>query len=375
MKKEILFGIESSGGGSFKHVVYLIKKIPKDDFNVTLFYSTNRKEDVSTQLIEVENLGVELIPYPISKLFNFYSDFKCLFFVLRLISKNKYDIIHAHSSKAGLLLRLAGWLKGVKKIYYTPHCFYFQNKKSFTRYLAILYEKIMAKITSKIIVSTNEFDHAIINSVAKRGKFVVINNAISFDEIKFKHKTNNIKEEYKIPKGTEIIIGGVGRLEKQKDWNTYIEIAKTITDKFSNIVFLIVGEGSQKEYLKKIRKENNLEDKLIFTGYVKDMYRIYNIIDIYLCTSLWEGLPYSIIEASMYSRPVISTNSISSDFTFFNESCDIGDKDCLSRQIEDVIHLKRQNLLKVPNETFKNKYSFEKFINNHIALFKSENFQ
>jgi len=228
LKKKLLIGIESSGGGAFKHVVYLATKLPKEIFDITLVYSAQRNENISRELEILKKSDITLIEFPINKKPNLISDFKACLFISNLISKKNYDIIHAHSSKAGLLFRTVGYLKKVQKIYFTPHCFHFQSKKGVYKVVSVFYERLISKITNKIIISDNEYKEAIEHNISSKEKLAVINNAVSFDEIKLEKEIKKIKEEFKIPDNTDFIIGGIGRLEPQKDWETFIKAANEV---------------------------------------------------------------------------------------------------------------------------------------------------
>ena len=369
MKKKLLIGIESSGGGAFKHVVYLATKLPKEKFDITLIYSAKRNENISRELEILKKSNIRLIEFPISKQLNLINDIKAFSFIFNLISKENYDVIHAHSSKAGLLFRLAGYFNKVPKIYFTPHCFHFQSKKGIYKVVSVFYERLISRITNKIIISDNECKEAIIHKISNKEKLTVINNAIYFDEIKFDKKIKEIKKEFKIPDNTDFIVGGIGRLEHQKDWETYIQVANEVIKKTPKTIFLIVGEGNQKSYLENLIESYGLSQNIMLTGFVKDIHKIYNIIDVFVSTSLWEGLPYVVLEATQYDKPVITTNAISDDFSFFNKCCDIKDFNCISKQI-----VKYYETVKINNQKslFSRKYdkpSFNFFLKKHINLY------
>lgn len=365
MKQKILIGIESVGGGAFKHVVYIASKLPKEKFDVTLVYSTKRVEDISRELEILKKSEVTLLQFPLSKQLNFISDTKAFFFITKLISKEKFDIIHAHSSKAGLLFRLAGYFKKVSKIYFTPHCFHFQSKKGLYKIVSVFYERLISRITHKIIISDNEYKEAIENKISNKKKLAVINNAVPFDEIKLEKKIGEIKKEFNIPDNIDFVIGGIGRLEPQKDWVTFIQVAKRLLEKNKNIIFLIVGEGTQREHIKTLINENDLNDKILLTGYIKEIHKIYNIIDVLLSTSLWEGLPYVTLEANLYGKPIVATKAIDKEITHLNTTCSARDISCIVEQINKILKANSTDLL----EKKYHKTSFTLFLKKHINLY------
>jgi glycosyltransferase involved in cell wall biosynthesis len=365
---KILYGIEASGGGAFKHVTYLATKLPKQQFSVTVLYSTLRRENIDKELEVLEENGIELIPLTVKQNISPIADIKTIFKIVKLISNRKFDIIHAHSSKAGMLFRLAGVFFTNTSVYYTPHCFHFQSRIGVVRYLSICYEAIMAIVTKKIIVSTGEYQKALACKIIPKRKFEVINNAVSFEDYKLEKEVGAIRKTFKIPKSAKFLVGGIGRLEPQKDWYTFIQAAAIIVEKKPNILFLIVGEGSLEQELKQIVETYNLSNNILFTGYVKDIYKVYNIIDVLLSTSLWEGLPYVVLEAAMYNTPVVATNILSNQLVDPNPNCECKDCKCLAQKILKLIDIKQNNIDYRDKQTY-SKFSFREFLLKHVMLY------
>src|SRR5690606_14290616 len=141
-------------------------------------------------------------------------------------------------------------------------------------YLFKLYEIILAKISSKIIVSESECKVAIENKIANKNKFQIINNAIYFEEYDLINSNKKTLLEFGI-KEDHFLVGSIGRLTHQKDWKTYILTANEVLKKHPKTVFLIVGDGEEEIELKIFTKKLNLASQVIFTGFVKDIHKIY----------------------------------------------------------------------------------------------------
>lgn len=164
--------------------------------------------------ISDRNIPVDVIK--ISKRF-FFLDIFCAFKIYNYIKNYNFDVIHSHSSKAGFLFRLISRFSS-GKIYniYTPHCFYFvANKNSLQKYVMVLLERFMSKITDAIIISENEKESVIREKIVDPEKIFVINNSV--DNIKESEKKNDktIREKNNIPQDHTIVLG-VGRLVWQK---------------------------------------------------------------------------------------------------------------------------------------------------------------
>ncbi len=315
MKKKckILFGLEAADSGALKHLVYLVSKLNRKYFSVTVILSQKRSERVYETVSTMQAAGTRVIIMSMERAINPWKDLRGVVALVRHMRNEKYDVVHAHSSKAGILFRMAAWLTGVKNICYTPHCFYFQSKTGLQQRLYAGIERLMGRMTDHIVVSNSEKNAALKFAVAREGKLMSINNAINFRDytpwLREDAGKNKIalRQELGINAG-DIVIGAVGRLTRQKDWETYIHAAAETTRQHPNAAFLIVGEGELKADLQQRINSLGLEKKVIITGYRNDIDHIYDIIDIYVSTSLWEGLPYVILEAMWFRKPVIATD-------------------------------------------------------------------
>lgn len=104
------------------------------------------------------------------------------------------------------------------------------------------------------------------------------------------------------------IICSVGRLTKEKGYNRIIPIAKEIVKKYPNAIFKIAGEGNQRHYLEKQIKENNIQDKFILLGFVRDIPNFLAEADIYIQPSRWEGQCITVVEAMASYLPIVANN-------------------------------------------------------------------
>ncbi len=375
-KIKVLYGIESTGGGALKHLVYLTTKLNKEIFEITVIYSDARNEYIQIQFKEMKNRGVNLIHHQMSRKIHLLKDLRSLFYLIRFIDKTKFDIVHAHSSKAGSLFRVASYLNGIEKIFYTPHCFYFQGTRGFKKRVFSFFEKMLSKITTKIIVSQSEYKIAINNRITNDSKLEVINNAIYFEEYKRNKHIHQTLMKYKIKK-ENFIVGAIGRLSLQKDWETYIYVANEVLKRYPKVVFLIVGNGEQEKELRKLILEFGLETKIILTGYIADIHNIYGIMDIFVSTSLWEGLPYVFLEAMHYKKAIVATNSTNQDIILTKDNaflCPIKDYKYISNKIINLIENKQLSKRMGENgrELLERKYSFELFVKKHAKLYSKK---
>jgi glycosyltransferase involved in cell wall biosynthesis len=136
---------------------------------------------------------------------------------------------------------------------------------------------------------------------------VQINNAI--DLRKFQEESaspGEMKRSLGFPEKS-VVIGSLGRLAEEKGYRDLIQAASTIAREFPEVIFLVVGDGPQKEELKELTTSLGIEKQVVLTGYRTDIVDILGCIDLYVSASLWEGLPTSILESMAAGIPVVCT--------------------------------------------------------------------
>lgn len=375
-KKKILFGLEATGGGALKHLNYLVSGLNQDNFDITIIMSKKRPDYDESFIQKINTHGARILFVPMSRTINPLIDIPAFFKIYQNIKKNRYDIVHAHSSKAGALFRLAAWINKVPLIMYTPHCFYFQCKRGISRRIFVLLERLLGLFCHLIIVSEHEKKIALIHHVVPKKKLVNINNAINFNEYKQYKNIHKIKDEWNIPV-EHFIIGGVGRLSSQKDWHTFIKTAKLVLQKEDKVTFIVAGDGPLKEELCQMVSNLALSSNIRLLGHVQDISKMFSILDLFISTSLWEGLPYTFLEAGYFKKPVIATGTydpIPMEKYFGFVSTPVEEHEIIANEILKIIrdNSKRDLLGKKTFELVTQKYSFKEFVDQHQLLYSKD---
>lgn len=293
-KTKIVHIVESFGGGVYSFLVDLINNT-SDEFEITVLYGERPqtpkdfKKDFNdnVKFIKVENF---------TRSINLKKDLKAIKEVKENIKEINPNIIHLHSSKAGIIGRLAINRKDVR-MFYNPHGFSFL-KKDDSKLKRIIYwwiEKVTAIINRKCTIvgcSQGEYEEA--KKINKNS--VCINNGIDIE--KMQEETKELKE--KDIDYNNIKICTVGRIGYQKNPRLFNEIANA----FPNIQFTWIGDGEQKNLL--------TSKNITITGWKdkREVMQILNDNDIFILTSLWEGLPISLLEAMYMKKICIVTNVI-----------------------------------------------------------------
>jgi glycosyltransferase involved in cell wall biosynthesis len=239
---------------------------------------------------------------------NFLEDFLAMIEILRFIKKNKIDIVHTHSSKAGILGRWAGALAKMKIVIHTVHGWSFNDfQKPFLRKLSLGLERLSARFTDKIIVVSNhDRQKGLDHKIGADRKYSLVRYGI--DRAQFGRRDHSIRKELGIG-DKEIVIGTVACFKPQKALEDFVQLASLTHQVLPQAKFLMVGDGVLREKIEKLIEKFNLGSRFILTGWRRDIPRVLSAMDVFVLTSLWEGLPIAVLEAMVSQVPVVATHT------------------------------------------------------------------
>lgn len=144
----------------------------------------------------------------------------------------------------------------------------------------------------------------------KTSKFAIINNSIDIDKFLF-NKDIREKMRSKFEIKDEIVIGNIGRLEEQKNQIFLLRIFAEIKKRNISAKLIIIGDGCLYNDLKEYTVKNKIENDVIFTGKVLDSNNYYQMMDVFVLTSIYEGFPFVMVEAQANGLPAVVSNTIS----------------------------------------------------------------
>lgn len=313
MKKIVQFAI--SPGGVKKHVLLLSANIDKNRFKTIGIFSHESLSEKWIKKGESEYkwfFDKNNIPYYILEIprnINLFDDVKYFFKLLTILKKEKPDVLHCHSSKPGILGRIAGKLTGVKIILYTPHSIYYSWQKGFSHKIFFLIEKILGYFCNYIIAVSNSEKELLDSTLKFNQKTVVVNNGIELEKIdNFELNVAQIKKKENISSDL-IVLLTLTRLSKQKDTMTLLKAINIVKKKFTNFILLIAGNGEEREELETFVKKNQLEKYVKFLGWREDIFDLISISDIGILSSRKEGLPYALLEFAAFRKPIVGSNT------------------------------------------------------------------
>lgn len=239
------------------------------------------------------------------------NDIIALIKIFRLIKKEKPDIVHTHTAKAGAIGRLAAWLAHVPRIYHTFHGHTFEGY--FHPLLAraiVLCERTLGKISNRIIVISNSQQDDICRrfKIAPRHKTEVIPLGIDFDRLA--NPKAGFLKAMTSGSNNATHIGAIGRLVAIKDHRLLLQAFAKVKGKLNShsIKLFIIGEGELKTSLAAYAHSLGVGEDVIFTGTVENIQDAYADLDLVILTSKNEGTPVSLIEAMYFGIPILATD-------------------------------------------------------------------
>ena len=301
-------------GGAEENTLFTVEGLDKNKYDIDIIVGEEFKKDILTK-VKYNNFNIIQIKGLKGKL-NFLYDPVVLIKLINIFKKNNYDIVHTHITKTGILGRLAARIVGVPIIICGLHGSAFQAFDSkLLNWALIFFEKLTGRFTDAYIsVSELLSERYKEEGIGVQAKYFTVHSGMELDKFfNIREKVNRKRKLAELGINLEpehFIIGNVGRLEKVKGHKFLIEAFKKVQKERKDCLLklIIIGEGEEKENLIKYVKKLELEDNIIFTGYRKDIEELMAIMDIFVLSSLREGLPRVLVQAAAVGVPSIAFN-------------------------------------------------------------------
>lgn len=298
MKKLAYVITQAELGGAQKNIILLCKRL-KTSYDITVYSAPG-----GGLIDELSQIGVRHVSVPdMVREISLPNDFKAYSFLVKEFKVNKYDIVHSHSSKAGILARQAAKSAGIKNIIFTAHGFVFNEPmSSLKKKVYTFLEKFEGTNSHWIIcVDANDIKIAEKNGIKAKKGIVYVPNGIEFTEqdasyVKVINKSEN----------RPFVFGLVANFYETKGHRYLIEAFNRLTAQDNiNAKLVLIGDGSTKDEMEILAGNNsNIE----FMGYRKNGMELMRDFDCFVMSSVKEGFPFVILEAIKNKLPIISTD-------------------------------------------------------------------
>ncbi len=232
-------------------------------------------------------------------------DVRAYVHLVKLLKKERYQILHTHSSKAGIIGRLAGRLTGVPYIVHTIHGFPWHDyMPALQKQVYVRLERFVSRLTDRLItVSDLNKEEAIRYGLAPRDRIQTIYSGIDLAKFQVAGNAAEKKRQLNIPAGSPVI-GMIGRLSRQKAPLDFVTAAKIILKRRPEVVFLLIGDGPDRD---QVAAASAGFPQIRMLGQRDDIPELLALLDIFALSSLWEGLGRAMTEAMMMKVPVAVT--------------------------------------------------------------------
>lgn len=242
--------------------------------------------------------GITVIELPMRREISLLSDVRSLARLVRICRRTRPDVLHLHSSKAGFIGRLIGHLSGVPVVVFTPHCWSFQSATGRKHRFYVALERFASRFCDMTItVSEQEAQEAKALRVLSAEKVRTIHNGLSDEELAQPESSRR-----------DISFVTVGRLDEQKGYRYLLEAMAELVRAEPEARLSIVGDGPLRADLQSQATALGLAGAVTFEGEHADVRPFLQRAHVFVLSSLWEGLPYTIIEAMAARVPVVSTD-------------------------------------------------------------------
>ena len=308
----VLEVMEATIGGTKRHLLALIRGLDRSRFQLEVAAPRVRFEafdDVSFSR-EVAEAGIRQHYIPMRRTISPVNDAACLLRLVALMRRGRYDLVHTHSSKAGFLGRFAARAAGMKATVHTPHGFYFLNQKPGPgRSFYLNLERMAGLATTRMVtLSPTEHSEAVDNGIIDRRKAVLIENGIQLPAPRDPALVARLREE--VAPGATHLAGTAARITPQKGPFDFVRMAAALVRQAPGTQVVWCGDGEMREPVEALARELGLGGKLHFLGFRTDVMDIMAALDVFVLTSHWEGLPYTILDAMALGKPVVATAAV-----------------------------------------------------------------
>jgi glycosyltransferase involved in cell wall biosynthesis len=295
-------------GGADENTVQTVLGLDKERFQVDLIVGGQSDE---LMMRRVERCRVIIVPELVRNP-SPLKDLKTCIKLIRLIRQERYHIVHTHTAKAGIIGRFAAWFCRVPIIVHTLH------GATFHRALhpgeAALYralERLAARVSHKLVSVGDDLRRIYLDAgVGKPRQYVTIRSGFEIARFRLSDaelalRRRKIRRELSISDDAWVI-GSASRLEPRKGQFYFLQSAQRLLIKYPDLVFIIAGDGPSAKELRTLAHSLRIANRVQFLGHRTDIEDVMSAMDIFVLSSLWEGLPQVLVQAAALGRPIVS---------------------------------------------------------------------
>jgi len=365
-KRRCLEIVTRSDWAGAQKVVYTITRGIKEKYGNEMDIEVACGNGTGVLISELEKIGVRVhvVPDLIREL-SLGRDLRTYFQIKKIIKEGQFDVVHLHSSKVRILGGMAARKLKVKDIVYTVHgWWHIEQYTGLKRNIFILAERIGARYSDKLVfLCKRDMQKAKNWKIGKETQYAIIPNAIIPESA---IKKGSLRRELGIKDDVKIV-GNMARLDPPKNPVRFLETAKIVLNRMSNVVFVWIGGSTVEDKLGNqveewLEKNSQIADKFYFLPFRKDATELMADFDVFLLTSDSEGMPLVILEAVEHGVPVVST-----DVGCVEEMIGI-----VAKSDEELVEMLSRTLHD-QNREFHVNWTYDDFVSAYYKIYKASN--
>ncbi|MDH3626174.1 MAG: glycosyltransferase family 4 protein [Acidobacteriota bacterium] len=293
-------------GGAQQNTLYCTAHHDRRRFDVSLLAGAGGiLDDEATRIDDATVRLMETLRHPIAPL----DDLRAVRELTRFFRDNQIELVHTHSSKAGILGRLAARRAGVKAIVHTVHGWSFNDTQSLARrQLYVQLERIAARWTDRmVVVSAQNREDGLLRGIGRPEQYRVIHSGIDIEQFR---RPQVSRQETRRALGYDdetIVVGTIACLKPQKAPLDFVAAAARAHATDSRLRFVIAGDGELRPRVEAAIARHRLQDVVQLLGWRDDVVELLHGLDLFVLTSLFEGLPRAVLQAMAAGVPVVAT--------------------------------------------------------------------
>lgn len=296
MKKILHILVLPKLAGSQRICLQILCSLPSTEYEKWVLFSNEVGGKERSECEEVfEAAGAKVIYSDYMKRNIGLKDIAATREIYRLCRREKFDIVHTHSTKPGIIGRIAASVARVPLVVHTVHGLAFHKFVKFPKWQFYWACEMFASLFCDKIILVNQYYSRYFNWFKR--KVETVYNGVDFPLLPEAEKQNNI-----IPK-----VLFVGRLDEPKDPLTLLQAAEYVAEKYPEVRFTLVGDGEKFRECQDFIEKHNLSDTVSLEGWQKNVVPYYLTHDIFVAPSIYESFGLMFVEAGFYGLPVVAT--------------------------------------------------------------------
>lgn len=301
--------VEATAGGIREHLRQILTHLDRDRFDLSVICSVRREHNFEMELEQFCAQGTPVVRVAMPRLIRPRQDFGCYRQIYWNLRTCRYNVVHTHGSKGGILGRLAAHRVGGCRVIHTGHTFPLQWARGAKQTFYAGLERRAARWTDRIVALTNaQKEQLLAARICPAEKIVVLPNAAEIAQVPGPDERGEARESLGLPPNAPSAVM-VGRIVEQKDPLLFVRVARAIHERNPEARLVWIGDGPLRSKMENAARDAGLLGRaLIVAGHREDARRLYAAFDVFLMTTRWEGMPYAALEAMTAGLPIVAVN-------------------------------------------------------------------